>query len=229
MLPLNSPLPADVMALRDSLPVKPAPITLQGQFVTLIPTDLDRDTEILHHISNGSALDINGKHVPAYDAEEMIWRFMFNGPFESAEAMRTYMKGQVDAPNGLPYTVIDNVSGHAVGVINYMNNSPKDLKIELGSIWYSPIAQRTHANLESTYLTLKNAFDLGYRRVEWKCNSLNERSRKSALRMGFLYEGTQEAHMIVKERNRDTSWFRVLGAEWPSVQPRLEALLAQHR
>jgi len=227
MLPLNPILPDDVQALRDTLPVKPAADTLTGRFVTLRPTDLERDAEVLYQISNGSALDINGKHIPAYDADEMIWRFMFSGPFESFETMRAYMKGQVDAPNGLAYTVVNNVSGQVVGVINYLNNAPKDLKIELGSIWYSPIAQRTHTNLEATYLTLKHAFGLGYRRLEWKCHSLNERSRKSALRMGFSYEGTQDAHMIVKGRNRDTAWFRILADEWPSVQARQEALLAQ--
>ncbi len=227
MLPLNPILPDDVQALRDSLPVKPAADTLTGRFVTLIPTDLDRDAEVLYTISNGSALDINGKQIPAYDPEEMVWRFMFSGPFESAEAMRAYMKGQVDAPNGIPYTVMDNASGHAVGVANYLNNAPKDLKIELGSIWYSPIVQRTHANLEATHLLLKHAFGLGYRRLEWKCHSLNERSRKSALRMGFTYEGTQDAHMIVKGRNRDTAWFRILADEWPSVQALQEELLSK--
>ncbi len=227
MLPLPSPLADDVLALRDTLPVKPATVTLQGRFITLMPTDLDRDAEALYQISNGSTLDINGKHIPAYDADEMIWRYMFSGPFESVEAMRAYMKGQVDAPNGLAYTVVDNASGQVVGVINYLNNAPKDLKIELGSIWYSPIAQRTHTNLEATYLTLKHAFGLGYQRLEWKCNALNERSQKSALRMGFTYEGTQDAHMIVKNRTRNTAWFRILASEWPSVQARLEALLAQ--
>lgn len=221
------PLPADVLALRETLPVKPAAVTLTGQFVTLIPTDLERDVEVLHRISNGSALQVGDKHIPAYDPEEMIWRYMFSGPFESVEAMHTYMKGQVDAPNGLPFTVIDNASGHIIGVLNYLNNAPKDLKIELGSIWYSPLAQRTHANLEATHLALKHAFGLGYRRLEWKCNALNERSRKAALRMGFVFEGIQDAHMIVKGCNRDTAWFRLLAHDWPTVQAQQSALLAR--
>lgn len=227
MLPINPLLPDDVLALRDSLPVKPVAVTLKGQFVTLVPTELDRDVETLQHISDGSALDVNGKHIPAYDPDELIWRYMFSGPFDSVDAMHAYMKGQVDAPNGLPFTVIDNTSGHIVGVANYLNNAPKDLKIELGSIWYSPLAQRTHANLEATYLMLKHAFSLGYRRLEWKCNNLNERSRKSALRMGFTFEGIQDAHMIVKGRNRDTAWFRILASEWPTIQAQQETLLAR--
>ena len=116
-------------------------------------------------------------------------------------------------------------ANHPVGVVNLMSNVPAHLRIELGGIWYSPLVQRTPANLESTYLMLVHAFDLGYRRVEWKCDSLNERSRRSALRMGFQFEGIQEYHMIVKERSRDTAWFRMLDHEWPAVRPRLEAML----
>jgi RimJ/RimL family protein N-acetyltransferase len=116
-------------------------------------------------------------------------------------------------------------TGRQVGVLNYMNNFPEHLKIELGSIWYSPLVQRTNANLEATYLTLKHAFELGYRRLEWKCNALNERSRRAALRMGFQFEGIQEAHMIIKGRNRDTAWYRLLDGEWAQVKPHLEGML----
>ena len=106
-----------------------------------------------------------------------------------------------------------------------MNNSPSHLKIELGGIWYSPIVQKGFANTEATYLMLKHCFELGYRRVEWKCHSLNERSRKAALRMGFKFEGIQESHMIAKNCNRDTAWFRVLDNEWPEVKQNLESFL----
>jgi RimJ/RimL family protein N-acetyltransferase len=102
---------------------------------------------------------------------------------------------------------------------------PEHLKVELGSIWYSPLAQRTGANTEATYLMLRHAFGLGYRRVEWKCDALNERSRRAALRMGFAFEGVQEYHYIVKGRNRDTAWFRILDREWPTVKILLERLL----
>jgi RimJ/RimL family protein N-acetyltransferase len=108
---------------------------------------------------------------------------------------------------------------------NFMSNSPEHLKIELGGIWYSPIVQRTAANTEATYLMLNHAFGLGYRRVEWKCNALNERSRRAALRMGFQFEGIQESHMIMKGRNRDTAWFRILVHEWSAVEAHLRALL----
>ena len=73
---------------------------------------------------------------------------------------------------------------------------------------------------------LRHAFGLGYRRLEWKCDARNERSRRAALRLGFRFEGIQEAHYIVKNRNRDTAWFRILDHEWPAVQRHLEQLLA---
>jgi hypothetical protein len=70
-----------------------------------------------------------------------------------------------------------------------------------------------------------HAFGLGYRRVEWKCDALNERSRRAAERLGFSFEGIQDAHYIVKGRNRDTAWFRMLDSEWPEAGRQLSALL----
>jgi RimJ/RimL family protein N-acetyltransferase len=131
----------------------------------------------------------------------------------------------VEAPNGLCLCVFDVPTGQPVGAVNFMTNMPEHLKVELGSIWYSPLVQRTKANLESTYLMLGHAFAIGYRRVEWKCDSLNERSRRSALRMSFRFEGIQECHYIIKGRNRDTAWFRILDHEWPGVKAHVEAML----
>jgi RimJ/RimL family protein N-acetyltransferase len=73
---------------------------------------------------------------------------------------------------------------------------------------------------------LEEAFeDLGYRRVEWKCDALNARSRAAALRLGFTFEGVFRHHMIVKGRNRDTAWFSMLEEEWPSVRANMERWL----
>jgi RimJ/RimL family protein N-acetyltransferase len=107
-----------------------------------------------------------------------------------------------------------------------MSNFPEHLKIELGNIWYTPLVQGTGANHEATYLMLRHAFGLGYRRVEWKCDALNARSRHTAERMGFTFEGIQQAHFIVKDRNRDTAWFRILDHEWPAVEARLRAMMS---
>jgi RimJ/RimL family protein N-acetyltransferase len=225
LIPLPPTLPEDVLSKRATLPLKPESITLTGDYVRLVPFDMERDAQVLHAVSNGKAITIGERSVEAYDAEEWIWRYMFAGPFATLQDFGAYMQLQVNAANGLPYTVFEVASGQSVGVANYMSNAPDHLKIELGSIWYSPIAQRTKANLEATYLMLNRAFDLGYRRVEWKCNALNERSRRAALRMGFQFEGIQESHLIIKGRNRDTAWFRILDHEWPDVKARMENML----
>jgi RimJ/RimL family protein N-acetyltransferase len=99
-------------------------------------------------------------------------------------------------------------------------------RLELGHIWYVPDAQRGRANTETAYLLLRQAFDVwGYRRAEWKCDALNERSRAAALRLGFTFEGVFRQHMIVKGRNRDTAWFAMLDADWPSRRAAMETWL----
>ncbi|MBC7997792.1 MAG: GNAT family N-acetyltransferase [Leptolyngbya sp.] len=207
------------------LPEKPSPVTLTGQFVRLEPLSLERDLDQLYKFSNGEPIQLNDRMIEAYDSAVMIWNYMSAGPFETKIALAAFLQRQIDASNTLCFCVYDLQSGSPIGVCNYLNNFPAHLKIELGNIWYSPIAQRTKANLETTYLLLEHAFSLGYRRVEWKCDSLNERSHKSALRMGFQFEGKQEQHFIIKGRNRDTDWFRILDCEWPQIRQSLEAKL----
>jgi RimJ/RimL family protein N-acetyltransferase len=222
----GEPLSSENLANCKSLPIKPSAVTLTGRFVRLTPLDLERDVPVLFKISNGEAFRLGEKFVEAYDSDSVIWRYMSSGPFENEAALHSFLQPQVELENGLCYCVFDVATDHQLGVVTYMNNFPAHLKIELGNIWYSPVAQRTKANLEATYLMLSHAFDLGYRRLEWKCDSLNERSRRAALRMGFKFEGIQEQHFIIKGRNRDSAWYRILDREWGMVKEHLERMLA---
>jgi len=222
---LSPLLPASTLAKRALLPEKPAPVSLAGQYVRLEPLVISRDAAPLFEMSNGSPIALGNRFIEAYDPDASIWRFLFDGPFENRASFAASLPLYVNAPNGLCLCVFDLPSNRAVGVANLMNNYPAHLKIELGGIWVSPIVQRTKANTEAVYLMLKHIFDLGYRRVEWKCDALNERSRRAALRMGFQFEGIQECHFIVKERSRDTAWFRILESEWPEVKKKLEQFL----
>lgn len=223
--PVGPTLSEAVLSRRTQLPLKVAPATLTGTIVRLAPLDLARDVDALYAVSNGQPVRLGNREIAPYDADEMVWRYMPVGPFESVGEMATALREQVEAANGLCLCVFDAPTGRPIGAVNYMNNMPAHLKVELGSIWYSPIAQRTGANTEATYLMLRHAFDLGYRRVEWKCDALNARSRQAAERNGFTFEGIQEAHFIIKGRNRDTAWFRILDHEWPTVRRQLEARL----
>lgn len=213
------------LAKRALLPEKPNSIHLHGQYVRLEPLVIERDAHSLFEMSNGSAIQLGSKFVEAYDPDALIWRYMFHGPFKNLDEFSASLQPQINASNGRCLCAFDISTGRQIGLVNLMNNVPSHLKIELGGIWYSPIVQRTSVNAEATYLMLKHCFELGYRRVEWKCHSLNERSRRAALRMGFKFEGIQENHMIVKDCNRDTAWFRILEHEWPKVKHNLEIFL----
>jgi RimJ/RimL family protein N-acetyltransferase len=218
-------LPASTLASAKALPLKPDPIVLPGRFVRLAPLEVDRDAEALYAVGNGQTINLAGRVYPAYDADELIWRYLFQAPPTDLASFRAYLADQVNGADRLCLCVIEQESNRPVGMANLMSNVPSFLRIELGGIWYSPVIQRTQVNLESTYLMLAHCFELGYRRVEWKCDSRNERSRRSALRMGFTFEGIQEQHMIIKGHNRDTAWFRILNHEWPDIRRKLESML----
>jgi RimJ/RimL family protein N-acetyltransferase len=204
----------EVLARRARLPVKPAPVALAGAIVEVRPLDLERDVSELHAASCGMPHQLGARAVDSYDADARVWRWMSGGPFRDAGELRAWLALQADAPDGRPFTVVDRGSGAPVGVANLIANQPQHLKIELGHIWYGPIAQGTGCSREATKLLLAHLFGLGYRRVEWKCNALNQASRRAARSYGFRFEGVQEAHYIIKDRNRDTAWFRMLDHEW---------------
>lgn len=222
---MPEPLPPATLALAKALPLKPDPVTLTGRFVRLVPLDVERDAEALYAVGNGQPIDLGGRTHPAYDADALVWRYLFFPPSNDLATFRAYLENQANGADRLCLCVVERESDRPVGVVNLMSNVPSFLRIELGGIWYSPVVQRTQVNLESTFLMLAHCFDLGYRRVEWKCDSRNERSRRAALRMGFTFECIQEQHMIVKGINRDTAWFRMLDQEWPAVRSKLESML----
>jgi RimJ/RimL family protein N-acetyltransferase len=219
-------LPPDVLARRAALPQKPAAVALDGAIVTLRPLDLATDLAGLFAISSGAPAAVGTRRAEAFDPDARVWRYMSGGPFADARALGAWLEQQLAAPDGLPLAVRDRGTGALLGVANLMANQPAHLKLELGNIWYGPVAQGTGASAEVTYLLLEHAFTLGYRRVEWKCDARNEASRRAALAYGFAFEGIQEAHYIVKDRNRDTAWFRMLAHEWPAAAPRLRAYVS---
>ena len=114
--PVGSPLPPDIVARRDALPLKPAPVTLTGDYVELRPLDLERDIAALHAVSNGQPARLGDRTVEAYDPETIVWRYMAAGPFASADDLARTLKAQVDAPNGLCLCVHDRATDQPVGV-----------------------------------------------------------------------------------------------------------------
>ena len=117
-------------------------------------------------------------------------------------------------------------AGRASGFASYMRVEPRTGQVEVAGVLLSRVLQRTRAATEAIHLLMRHAFDdLGYRRFEWKCDSLNEPSRRAATRLGFVYEGRFRNHMVTQGRNRDTDWYSVTDAEWPTVRAAHEAWL----
>jgi RimJ/RimL family protein N-acetyltransferase len=114
-----------------------------------------------------------------------------------------------------------------VGQGSYLRIEPDDGVIEIGHLAFGPALQRTRAATEAVFLLARHAFDeLGYRRLEWKCNALNARSCAAAERLGFTFEGVFRQHMVLKGRNRDTAWYAIVDGEWPAVRGAFETWLA---
>jgi RimJ/RimL family protein N-acetyltransferase len=163
----------------------------------------------------------------AHDGSEeasRMWTYLAYGPFADAEEMRSWISSVAPSEDPL-FLVVEGEAG-PLGMVSYLNADTTMRRIELGHIWYAPSAQRTEANTEAAYLMLAESFDeLGYRRVEWKCDALNARSRAAAIRLGFTFEGVFRQHMVVKGRNRDSAWFSMLDREWPLVRAAFERWL----
>jgi RimJ/RimL family protein N-acetyltransferase len=110
---------------------------------------------------------------------------------------------------------------------SYLRMTPEHGSIEIGHIWFGAALQRTPQATEAIFLLARHVFDdLGYRRLEWKCDAANARSRRAAERFGFSYEGTFRHHMVVRGRNRDTAWFAIVDDDWPAVSDGFERWLA---
>lgn len=185
-----------------------------GRFVTLSPVDPQADVNQLYLGTHGSAI------------REHVWDYMGYGPFETAEDMQRWLEQSAASEDPLFFTVHHHESRRRVGMASFLNLVPEMRRLELGHIWYVADAQGTQANTEAVFLMLCEAFDsLGYRRVEWKCDALNSRSRAAALRLGFSFEGIFRQHMIIKGRNRDTAWFAMLDNDWPAIKRNFEMWL----
>jgi RimJ/RimL family protein N-acetyltransferase len=149
------------------------------------------------------------------------------GPFADCGSFRAYLEKRAASNNPLSFAIIENATGSAVGHASYMRITPEHRVIEVGNIFYTPALARSAGATEAMYLMAKYVFEeLGYRRYEWKCNALNEPSRRAALRLGFSFEGIFRQHMIQKGRSRDTAWYAMIDEEWPARKARFERWLA---
>lgn len=164
----------------------------------------------------------------AYQQDKIgeIWTYNFIGPFETEEGLESWMK-TAQGVDAQPYFVIvDREIGKASGIASFMRIQPDHGVIEIGGITFATCLQRTRVATEAIYLMMKRALgELGYRRLEWKCDALNAPSRAAAERFGFSYDGLFEQAVVYKGRNRDTAWYSLLDRDWAAVDQGFQAWL----
>ena len=149
------------------------------------------------------------------DKTGIDWIYMPQGPFKNEISLKKYLKDKNLTGNPFFYTIYSKRLKTFCGLASYLRIKPQVGTIEVGYITYAKNLQKTVESTESMFLMMKNAFDkLGYRRYEWKCDNLNKRSKKSAIRLGFKYEGLFRQATIYKNRNRDTAWYSIIDKEW---------------
>ena len=154
------------------------------------------------------------------------WTYLFADRPHSPADFHAYLAKLEKSEDPLHFSIVDAQTHKAIGTAALMRIEPTHGVIEVGSITFSPLLKKTRAATESMYLMMRRAFDeLGYRRYEWKCDSLNAPSRAAALRYGFTFEGIFRQAIVYKGRSRDTAWFSITDGEWPRVRTAFEAWL----
>nr|WP_301952794.1 GNAT family protein [Aeromonas hydrophila] len=147
-----------------------------------------------------------------------MWTYLTTGPYATEADMLVWLRECSAKSDPQFYTIFDEHGEQPLGLASYLRIDPLAGSIEVGWLHFSPALQRSRLATAAMGLMMANAFALGYRRYEWKCNAFNQPSRQAALRLGFSYEGTFRQSRVDKGRTRDTAWFSVIDSEWPALQ-----------
>ena len=183
---------------------RPTPTVLRGRYVTLEPLGTEHAEALYGALCNAG--------------DEELWTYRPTDPPADVPTMAALIEQTLAAADMVTFALVPT-GEEAQGIASYMRIDPATGQVEIAGVLYARTLQRTRAATEAIHLSMRHAFDdLGYRRFEWKCDSLNEPSRRAAARLGFIYEGRFRHHMITKGRNRDTDWFSVTDTEWPAVK-----------
>jgi RimJ/RimL family protein N-acetyltransferase len=194
-------------------PPLPSRVRLQGPRASVVPLDV-----ALHARQLFEAF--------AVDADERRWTYLPYGPFDGLGSFQHWLEESAASLDPLFFTIVDERSGKAAGLASYLRIAPASGSIEVGHLNFSVGLARGPGATEAMYLMMKHIFTLGYRRYEWKCDSLNAASRAAAERLGFSHEGIFRQATVYKGRSRDTAWYAVIDAEWPQLDAAFQRWLA---
>ena len=196
------------------------PVTLTGQYVTLVPLGTAHHDDLVEAVLDGE-----------------LWRMWYTAipTPQGVAAEITRRLGLQDQGAMLPFAVIENASGKAVGLTTYMNIDNGNRRVEIGSTWYRRRVQRTALNTECKMLLLRHAFEqLQCIAVEFRTHFFNQQSRAGIERLGAKLDGVLRSHQVnphpdAKGTLRDTCVYSVTAPEWPTVRAHLNYQLSKPR
>ncbi|MGB1310569.1 MAG: GNAT family N-acetyltransferase [Leucothrix sp.] len=192
----------------------PARVPLVGTDVTLEPMDAEKHADELYEASHSTETALK------------IWDYMTYGPWADVHSYSTFLRGQSASADPIFYAIRCNKTDKACGQASFLDNNAQNGVTEIGHIWFGPELQRTRGATEALFLMLCHTMDdLSYRRMQWRCNALNKKSRGAARRLGFRFEGIFYNNLIFKGMNRDTAWYSILDDEWPEVREKIQTWL----
>ncbi len=201
-------------ALPDWKPVTlPAGEVLNGRFCQLIPLEVAHSEALFNAFSTAQ--------------DDRDWTWLGAEQPVTVEQMQAWVSHKIEDPQLVPYTVIDKMRNQPSGVVCYSAIDTSNGALEIGHVTWSVLMQRRVTGTEALFLLLSHAFGLGYRRVAWRCDSLNTASRRAAERIGFTFEGRFRQVMTRKQRNRDTDWLSIIDREWPAISAAISTWLGE--
>jgi len=193
-------------------PAVPARRVLRGTFCEVVPLVPERHGPELFRAFSA-------------DRDARRWTYLPYGPFGDGISFRAWLDASASSDDPLFFAIVDT-GGSAVGVASYLRITPTHGSIEVGHLNFSASLQQRPAATEALYLMMKNAFELGYRRYEWKCDALNQPSRTAAQRLGLSFEGIFRQAIVYKGRSRDTAWYAAIDSDWPELERAYRSWLA---
>lgn len=190
---------------------EPPRTKMAGQYCVLEPLNVDLHAQILFDAFQFNNLGDT-------------WTYLPFGPFNTIADFKTWL--DTSNKTKVVFTIVDSRTNKAEGIATYHDIDLAHGSIEVGSIHYSKQLQKTRAATEAMYLMMNRVFEeLGYRRYQWRCNALNQGSRRAAERLGFKFEGIFRQQYVFKDRNRDTAWFSIIDSEWPALKTKFNKWL----
>jgi len=186
----------------------PQPVTLRSQRVNLEPLDQRHCDDLVEAVKDGA-----------------LWTLWYT-TVPSPEGMQAEIERRLAlqaAGSMLPFAVIDNTIGRAVGMTTYMNVDAKNRHVEIGSTWYCKSVQRTALNTHCKLMLLTHAFEtLDCIAVEFRTHAFNHQSRSAIERLGAKLDGVLRNHQIASNGTlRDTYVYSIIASEWPTVKAHL--------